>query len=354
MRFTVSAFLGLAILLCGNAAWAQSEDEGWQYFFFEEVLQRSCDDPTLQSAIALPQPKLLLETEDGKTKLKARIGMEMMKKYVLSLDVVSPTNSSGETTLASLNGLSKGTTVEGAFSWFLPPDIAPLADETDISEYSNPRVSRPSARATLGPKYKEVLEDYRVILKEKANFWGEIVPMVPVLSGKIHLEQTDFDFFLPSAGPPAGLKKTAESHMNHKLTGSLGGYFWGSVYASLNYARGTEFKAGATKDFCAPAGLAGVLQCETLVVAPPRKTQTEFLELEARGLAGNFGIGVHLTRDLRANVTTVELPVYFLQNLGTSKMEMNLGARAKWQSDTRAYSLSVFVGPALSTVLRLF
>jgi len=300
MRFTAIVFLGLALLLCGNAAWAQE----WQQL---EELQRRCDDPTLQSAIALPQPKLIVETGDGKTTLKARIGMEMRKKFVLSLDVASPTNPSGETTLAGQDGLSKGTTVDGAFSWFQQP-------------------------------------------KQLKNS-----TMIPILSVKTHIEQQGFDFFLPSAGPPAGLKETSESHMNHKLTGSLGGYFSGSsVYASLNYARGTEFKAGATKDFCAPAGLAGVLQCESLMIAPPRKTQTELLELESRGWVGNLGVGVHLTRDLRGDITTVELPVYFLQNLGTSEMELNLGARAKWQSDTRAYSLSVFIGPAFSTVFRPF
>src|SRR5436305_8852773 len=130
MRFTASVFLGLALLLGGSRVWAQDqsqtqmtakERDAWDYFYLEEVLQRSCDDPTLRSAIALPQPKLTLETSaEGTTKVKARVGVEVKKKLVFSLEVTSPISSSGETTLADLNGLSNGSTADLAFSWFAP------------------------------------------------------------------------------------------------------------------------------------------------------------------------------------------------------------------------------------------
>src|SRR3954463_5513354 len=154
MKLTASAFLGMALLLSGNAVWAETaptlpqdqpqmtkeekeqkekddkaraeaaaaekaKAEAWSQFFFEEVLQRSCDDPTLESTIALPQPKLILHaTDEGKGEIKARLGLEV-KKLVASLEVKSPRKSPDETTtLANLEGLSKGSTLDLKISWF--------------------------------------------------------------------------------------------------------------------------------------------------------------------------------------------------------------------------------------------
>ena len=403
MKRMVPALLGLALLLFCNRARAQSptepspetKAEAWSQLFFEEGLLRSCEDPTLESAIALPRPQLTLEeTDEGGTKLKARVGLRFTEHLVGSLEVKSPKSSSGETTLASTDGLSKGSSGELKLSWFRhkyeimpetvqgidPEEKSNRASWTDwtaekkaayeemkevlssdntkavengdakwrVTDYLDSVLARPSGKAAAGPKrYDEALAAYR--------HWIKVAdPMIPVYTIRLNADQKDFDFVVPSAGPPAGLKKTSESHTNYKATASVGAYFWGTVYSSLNYSRGTEFQAGSKKDFCAPAGLAGVLQCETLTIAPPRRERTEILEFEARGLAGDFGFGGHVTHDLRSNVTIVEVPVYLLQKLGTSKMELNLGARARWRSDTKDYSLSVFIGPALSSVLRMF
>src|SRR5436305_3251307 len=198
MRFTASVFLGLALLLGGSGGWGQAggqtsppsgtdssskmtkeEKEAWDYFYLEEVLQRSCDDPTLRSAIALPQPKLTLETSaEGATMVKAHVGVEVQKKLVFDLVVTSPISSSGETTLADLNGLSTGSTAKLGFSWFHVPldstyykDALEKADTTAnsgpnaadkkwrIEDYNKPIISRPSAVAMFGQdKYNDVVD----------------------------------------------------------------------------------------------------------------------------------------------------------------------------------------------------
>ena len=389
MKLTASAFFGLALLISGEAVWAEQSDEAkaWSQFFFEEVLQRSCDDPTMESAIALPQPKLILHaTDEGKGEINVRAGLEW-KKVVTSLEVKSPRKSSDETTtLASLEGLSRGTTLDAKVSWFRwdPPDIDkmkgqwagknlpdPSAKCTEdahecadremqkavnhsmdtgwrMEDFLRPSLSRPSARAILGStRYDEAAAAYRAWMRAYNK-------MVPVFTVNGHAEQKDSDFFVPSAGPPAGLKQTSESHTNYKVTGSVGAYLWGTFYSSLNYSRGTEFKDGKMKDFCTAAPITGILSCQSLTIAPPKQERAEKLEFEARGLAGPVGFSAHVTRDLQANVTMVDVPVYLLQNLSTSKMELNLGVRLHWQSDTRKYAVSVFIGPALSSVLRMF
>ncbi|MFL6258817.1 MAG: hypothetical protein ACJ76Y_03795 [Thermoanaerobaculia bacterium] len=416
MRFTAWAFLGMALLLSGHAVWSQTtparsqgkppmteeekeeedkakaeteakakakrEADAWSQFFFEEVLQRSCDDPTLESAIALPQPKLTLHaTDEGKGEIKARVGFEV-KKIVASLELKSPRKSSEETTtLASLEGLSKGSTLDLKISWFgwdlkndlwkeiermreewatsaesskgpayeaMKKVVGPrVGTEGDMADFMKSVISRPSGRALLGSaRYDEAAAAYRDWIRAEGK-------KIPVFTLNGHAEQKDFNFFIPSAGPPAGLKQTSESHTNYRITGSVGAYLWGSVYSSLNYSRGTEFEGGKMKDFCTASSVTGVLSCQSLTIAPPKKGRAEKLEFEARGLAGPVGFGTHVTRDLQTNVTMVDVPVYLLQNLSTSKMELNLGARLQWRSDTRKYAVSVFIGPALSSVLRM-
>lgn len=398
MRFTASALFGLALLLFGDTSRAQTASstdtpaltneetiraDAWSQFLFEEVLLRSCDDPTLRSAIALPQPKVILEaTDDGKTKVTARVGVKIKKTFVFNVEATSPRSSSGETTLASLDGLSDGSTAELKLSWFgwRSPEkgiqrmvkgwddpepgnevgkrspyeamktivSSPTNTKWKIEDYLKSTLSRPSALAMLGSEeYKRIAEIYQDWLKEKH-------PLIPVLNVKVNAEQKEFKFFIPTDGPPAGLKRASESHTNYQLTASVGTYFRGRTYASANYLRGTKYTNGASQEFCTPTGAARILDCTSPVVAPPKKGTPEALEFEARSLFGSFGVGAHLTRDLQANVTVIEIPVYLLQKLGTSEMELNLGARLQWRSDTKDYGISVFIGPALSTVLRMF
>ncbi len=416
MRFTASVFLGLALILWGSEAWGQTqtqmsekEKEAWDYFYLEEVLQRSCDDPTLRSAIALPQPKLTLETSaEGATMVKAHVGAEVQKKLVFDLTVTSPINSSGETTLADLNGLSTGSTAKLGFSYFgVPwrsraykealgaaynattdmvdktrrildsgkapeeklleiknivanPDddkkmldeiqrIAGTADSNDaqktqsaideikkiipdkqptkgwhVTDYLNPVISRPSAVAMLGQQKRD----------EILGVWqSKMDHAVWVSNLDVNAEQKEFQGADASSTPQSALAK--ESHTNFKLTASEGVYFKGRIYASLNYSRGTEFTAAQT------AGL------------PPTSQRAEALEFEIRSLFRSFGVAAHLTRDLQANVTSIEIPLYFLQKMGTSDMEFNGGVTLKCRSDNRKCSLSAFIGPALSTVLRM-
>jgi hypothetical protein len=414
MRFKASALLGLAVLLGGGGAWGQDqrptqmtskEKEAWDYFYLEEVLQRSCDDPTLRSAIALPQPKLTLETSaEGTTKVKASVGVEVQKKYVFSLDVTSPINSSGETTLADLNGLSTGSAATLHFSrfWMLwnsdsyqkarvkiheittdvldkaelileYPKSSPkeklaeirkltanpnddkealeeiqriavdpgddedgkkaqggideikklIAQKWRTKDYLNPIISRPSAVAMLGQKkYNDILGIWQSEMKD--TVW--------VSNLDVTAEQKEFQAGNAASTPQQGPAK--ESHTNFQLTASQGAYLKGKFYTSLNYHRGTEFKAAQT------GGL-------------PKSQTAEAFEFEIRRLFGTFGGGAHLTRDLQANITTVEIPFYFLRNMGSSDMELNGGVAVRWQSDTKKFSILAFIGPALSKVLRM-
>ena len=243
MKYTASAFVFLALFLWGIPSEAQEsaaqkrswEEEASSYFVLEEVLMRGSDDPALESPLAAPQPRLTLETKDGNTVLKGRIGMEMQKKYILDLQVASPTNQSGDkvTTLASLDGLSNGGSAEVGFTWVLWPDdmeetAKTMLDEArqELSElgqqpetagaqrgmamrlYNNPGTSfatRPSAVAALGPTlYDQTVERARERMKGYTPKF---------LTARATVGQQEFHFVDETT-----LKADDQTHADHKLT----------------------------------------------------------------------------------------------------------------------------------------
>src|SRR3954462_11067097 len=363
MRFTASVFLGLALLLGVSGVWGQDKNpdpqDAWSYFVLEEVLLRRADDPTLRSPMAIPQPKLILETtEDGKSMVTARVGFEAQKKYIASLELTGPQSSSGDTTaLATLDGLSQGSSAQVNLSWILgdawdiagktpkarlsDPNMANknLANKT-LSDYGTPSMLRPSAVAAMGslPEYNAAVEACQ------ANF-----PFIlPILTVSAKVNREDFQFVNAST-----LISGNESHTGHQLTASLGGYFKGKLYLGGSYDRGTAFASGRTANLCTPFGSTGAIECRNLVVGRPANQTTEDFKLEIRQLFGSFGLSARITRDLRNDITFVEVPIYFLQKAGASGMELNGGVAVKWRSDTKKYSISAFIGPALSTVFRM-
>jgi hypothetical protein len=375
MRFNASACVCLALLLFGAPAGAQEtgeqepktwEEEASSYFVLEEVLMRGSDDPTLKSPLAVPQPKLILETKDGETIIKARIGMEMQKRFMLDLQVSSPTNTSGNTTLASLDGLSDGSSAEVGFSWILWPEektrlmlkdaqrkMAEAGVRRNMSEaehdeamrlYTDPKVSipaRPSAVAALGPTlYKRALEESTMTLQKNHP---------PVfLTARAKVGQQEFHFVDEET-----LESDDQTHAGHEFTASVGAYMRGKFYIATSYRGGREFTAKRKANICSPFEETDSLECRDVVLGAPTERATEKFDIEIRRLFGTLGFQARLSRDLRENITFVEVPVYFLQKLGLSDMELNGGVAVKWQSDTDDFSISAFIGPSLSTVFRM-
>jgi hypothetical protein len=391
MRAPIPALL-FSLLFLGGSSWAQETPEDWaSYFILEEVLLRGADDPNLDSARAIPQPKLILEsTEEGKTKVKARVGVEIQKRLLVDLQVESPRTSeeSGETTLASLDGFSDSSTAELGFTWMSKDPVAYATDMMAMMEsmsreevrrvateecaretktedkanertdcidkktleakmdenrrfktYADPSIS-PSPMKELGPElYQKAMKASREALKNQHPLF---------LSARVRAGRNDFSFVNPST-----LKALDETHTDRKLTAELGTYLQGMFYTSLSYSRSTAFSDGQMKDLCVPFGNTGTLECRKLTVEPPKRKDAEALKFELRWLFDNVGFATRVHRDLEDNVTAIELPLYFLQKLGTSEMELNGGVAVKWRSDTKDYAVTAFIGPALSTVFRM-
>jgi hypothetical protein len=69
--------------------------------------------------------------------------------------------------------------------------------------------------------------------------------------------------------------------------------------------------------------------------------------LEVRRRFSAFALSPWIQYDAIGHVTAVGVPVYFLRS---DKGSLNGGVRANWRSDTKAVTLSIFVGTVLGTV----
>jgi hypothetical protein len=363
MRLSMPALLCSVLLFLCSSSWAQEAPEGdeedWaSYFILEEVLLRGSRNPNLDAARAQAQPTLILESsENGDTRVKARVGVEIGKRVVLDLKVESP-RKSGETTLASLDGLTDSSTAELGFTWIYwkPKEYAhamitkyeqaalqaPIAaKDLQLKSYGETSMFRPSAVEALGPElYRETVVAARDAIESK------FPPIFLTASAKAG--PNEFRFV-----DSVTLEPGKESHTSRELSAELGMYLAGRYYTSLSYSQGRAFSAGRAAQICAPFGTTRALECEKFTVGPPTQESTGTLALELRRLFKSIGFAARVQRDLEHNVTGIEVPIYFLQKLGTSEMELNGGIVVKWRSDTKDYVVSAFIGPALSTVFRM-
>ncbi|HKI00710.1 MAG TPA: hypothetical protein VKK31_01900 [Thermoanaerobaculia bacterium] len=395
MRVSISALLCTALLFLCSSSWAQEEptkeEADWaSYFVLEEVLLRGSNDADLGAKRANPQPTLILEASEGKdTQVKARIGVEMGKQFILALKVESPKKSE-ETTLASLDGLTDSSTAELDLTWMTvdptkyaddmlknmaknvarkmkagwekerelaatqgeeKPAMTPeeesilIRQEVNSMEarfklYAENPMSRSAAMEALSPElYREAMVEARNAIAGKAPFF---------LTASAKAGPNEFRFV-----DSVTLEPGKENHTSRKLSAEVGTYLVGRYYLSLSYGQGKTFSAGRTAEICVPFGKNRALECGKFTVGSPKEKDTEDLAFEFRRLFKNIGFAARFKRDLENDVTGVELPIYFLQKLGSSEMELNGGVAIKWRSDTKDYAVSAFIGPALSTVLRL-
>lgn len=320
---------------------AQDWDES---FMLDEVLLRKCDDPSGRGNVAVPKPMLILETDEKGSRAIVRAGVHAGKKNLINVELSRPVTSGG-TTLATLDGLSDSTTLELNATWVLwdpaayapamraawgdaPPDMAVLA--------AKPKLRRSDARtaARWVESYDRAYDAAMRALQGRHPIY---------LNVNASASRNDFAFVDSST-----LRGRSQSRTDRTFGASIGTMMKGKYYAELSYSDSSEFSAGRTATLCDPFGNTGVVECRKLVVEPPQEGDSANATFELRRLfRTSLGFAARVSRDFEANVTEVDVPIYFLQKMGDSMMELNGGIGVSWRSDTEDYSVRVFVGPAL-------
>jgi hypothetical protein len=79
---------------------------------------------------------------------------------------------------------------------------------------------------------------------------------------------------------------------------------------------------------------------------PPSGRTLDIASIEWRRFfpGGRVAINPSFSRDLRGNISSIDLPFYFL---ALSSGSLAGGARAGWRSDTRTVAVALFVGTAI-------
>ena len=120
---------------------------------------------------------------------------------------------------------------------------------------------------------------------------------------------------------------------------------WNTLYsASLKYEYQNQFEPGAQKQLCTPS-VAGSLECSAAIVGAPKRDRGRGITIESRWYAGRgFAIEPLISRDTVARSTSIELPMYFLQDRDGKPAG---GVTVGWDSKERQVNAAIFVGAAL-------
>lgn len=120
-------------------------------------------------------------------------------------------------------------------------------------------------------------------------------------------------------------------------------------YVSLSYRKATNHEAGKPTQLCTPlSDGSAALVCRQTALDPPTKKDAEVVILQYRRFfTETLAISPKVARDIKDNITQIELPVYFFRNPTGG---LTGGAAVSWRSDEKEVTARIFVGAALKLI----
>lgn len=85
--------------------------------------------------------------------------------------------------------------------------------------------------------------------------------------------------------------------------------------------------------------------CAAGPLGEPKQITKKLLTAEVRSRVAGIGYSIAVTRDFAANVTGIEIPVYFLADKDS---KLTAGVQTGWRNDTKKASIGVFIGTPFS------
>lgn len=367
-RSMVGVTLGALFVGTGALARAQSDPH-------REIVHQTLQAPANLTLGTLPATsyqgdsttvELVLEgTTDDKTGV-ASIGWKRGSRE-LRVKVKGPLDKSGRAEPLSLEGLGADAELDVAFNWmaFGHPTPEEQGQVFDVCNAILPEACRATNAAkgcdklttpvtvdqlaTLCTDPDTAPDVCRVCnLEEMPSRYRPVVQRLLrhdtpswIFGGNVTGGRKTFEYL-------EGTDLTAQSVIRDSwsATARLGFYSsdFGFVLASYTYERGYR-AAGGEADICQPIAGTPAVRCSAGVIGAPVEQERRFLSLEARRFfLGGTAIAPRIQRDLEKKTTAVAVPIYFLTNKEGAPTG---GVRLAWRSDTRAATVSVFVGAAL-------
>lgn len=260
-------------------------------------------------------------------------------------------NSEG-TEFADLTGLTQGTVGEGSLtymSWH--PTTSPeglervcqqfRALQKGVKEADIGLSSCTDSDFVAGPNVSQTQAD-----SFKKLFLDQVDPgMVWTYSLIVSGSRNTFKWVDKAALTDQSIKKTARL-----TTAAIGLLTRGSDFFSISYGKGTKQKPAKATQLCTPLTTAptGTLTCRQAALDPPTDSDTNVVSLQARRFfSGRFAISPKISRDVKANTSQVDLPIYFLQN---PKGGLVGGVNIRWMSEAKEIAATIFIGSALKLI----
>ena len=308
------------------AGWAQLASAQGQQKVDAEAYQALAAPPGV-SALALPTPSLIVSGSKDTKEAKARLGIDYYDLLV-DLQFVAPLQGAEEVNPVSLDGLADGTTAEfglGYIHWPVRPDPIKIQElcraigreECDDSSFTDPA----QRRAYL----------------DAFNF-----SRTPVLVGlRVRAGRNEFKW-----RDKTTLAESVSHHNDWSVSGTVGFYNPRMGFLGGQFDRQDSYRGGSKTNVCQPLAGTNATTCRDLVLGAPTKTSRSIARIELRRFSrgGKFAINPSWSRDLDEDVSSLQLPIFFLQD---GKGGLNGGVTAGWRSDTKAFTLSLFVGASL-------
>lgn len=241
-----------------------------------------------------------------------------------------------QTIMASLAGLSTGTTLKLALSgthWNDPADPGAVVEWCEARKRdTNPRRRLPPATDCEELTAASIPPSLRA---EHDRITGWSNPWIFQVSGEI--SRAGLDYIDP--GDLAFIERAGSAWS----AGVAAGGFIGTGFYSggASYARG--FKPARTAEVCAPISPAG-FRCRTEPLGAPTEVRGVVVDAQTRRFVGpRFGYNLHVRYRFADSVWGAELPLYFMP----ARDGGLLGGVAPSYDAENGWALQLFVGAAL-------
>jgi hypothetical protein len=180
---------------------------------------------------------------------------------------------------------------------------------------------------------------YRDRFDEAVN-WGTPV----LLNARVKVGREEFKF---TQSPFLEDEKVTFS--SYAATGSLGVLKDTCWLMAVNYQYQSAYQAKDRSELCSPFDGTTSLRCREISIGGPDKKLRNILEFEMRKFFSAAAINPKVAWDIRNDVASVQVPIYFLQSKHGG---LNGGVILGWRSDTKALSASVFVGEVFTLITK--
>lgn len=286
------------------------------------------------STFSLPAPTLILSATESAKEARIRFGVE---HHDLLLDFQLTTPIDQPDTVAqplSLDGLADGAALGfslGYLRWRAKPNVA------ELQRMCREAVGKPECDDVDIPDAKRAEWDRHFHYSRTAA----------VFSATGRVSHKEFRWL----DPAAAFSARDAQHTDYSI-GGMAGLFNPSIgFVAAHFDRQTFHRAAGATQLCRPLGTTGASTCSASILRGPAEGKTSLLHLELRKFLGNgnFAVNPVFTRDFENDVSSLEVPLYFLRD---DQGGLTGGVSLGWRSDQDAFVASVFVGPSLPLITR--